>query len=104
MYIRLAQIIWGGFLMVLPSIVGRIMIALGVGYVTYRGFDAAVAWILNQIKSSFSGMPVEVVGYLGYLWVDKAIGMIFSAHTVAVAVKMAGGTSVTKMVTKAPAP
>lgn len=102
MYIKIIQALWGALLVFLPSIIGRILMAMGIGYVTYKGFDAAVNWILNEIKSGFGGMPSEVVSFLGYVWVDKAICMIFSAHAVAVAVKMAGGTSVTKMVTKSP--
>lgn len=45
-------------------------------------------------------MPVDAVAFLAWLWVDKAIGMLFSAYTAAIGIKMAGGTSFTKMITK----
>jgi len=102
MYIRLAQVLWGLFMMVLPSIIGRVLLALGMGFVTFKGFDFIVTWILNNAKDNLAGMPSEILQFLGFLWVDKAIGMIFSAFSAALLVKLAGSTSVTKMVNKAP--
>jgi hypothetical protein len=90
----------GGLLSITGSLVGRVLLALGIGYATFKGFDVSVAWLLTQIKTNIGGMPVEVVSLLGYLWVDKAIGMIFSAYSAALLVKMAGQANVTKMVTK----
>jgi hypothetical protein len=82
--------------------VGRVLIALGMSYVTYSGFDLGINWLLNQIKTDMSAMPSEVVSFLAWCWVDKAIGMIFSAYSAAMVVRLAGGTSITKLVTKKP--
>jgi hypothetical protein len=90
----------GGLMTIAGSLVGRVLLALGLGYVTFKGFDLTVAWLLVQIKANFVGMPADVVSFLGWLWVDKAIGMIFSAYTVAMLAKLAGSANVTKMVTK----
>lgn len=99
---KVIALLWGGFLMLLPSVVGRVMIALGVGYVSYVGFGVAIDTLYSQIKSNFSGMPVEVINFLGYCWVDKAIGMMFSAFVAAHLIKLAGKTAITKMVVGAP--
>lgn len=92
--------IWGGLATVLGSMVGRVLLALGIGYVTYSGFDVGVTWLLNQIKGNFSGMPSDIVSFLAWLWVDRAIGLVFSAYSAALAIRMAGATTMTKMVTK----
>lgn len=92
--------LWGVLAYILPSLVGRVLLALGIGYVAFKGFDLTVGWLLAQIKTNLSAMPLEVVNFLGWLWVDKAIGMIFSAYSAALLVKLAGSTSITKMVTK----
>lgn len=84
----------------LASFVGRALIALGLGYATYTGFQALGTYGLGQIKDAFGGMGADAAGLLGYLWVDKAISVIFSAYTSALALKMAGSTSVTKLVHK----
>lgn len=91
----------GGLLLsIAGSLAGRVLLAIGIGFVTFKGFDISIGWLLTNIKSNFAGMPAEVVSFLGYLWVDKAIGMVFAAFTVSMSAKLAGGTSVSKMVTK----
>lgn len=90
----------GGLLTICGSLVGRVLLALGMGFVTFKGFDLTVSWLLTQIKSYMGSMPADVLSFLAWCWVDKAIGMVFSAYTAAVAVKVAGGTGITKIVTK----
>lgn len=91
----------GGLLLNLTtSIAGRALLALGFGYVTFKGFDIGIGWLLQQIKDNMNGLPVEILQFLAFLWVDKAIGMVFSAYAAAAAIRMAGSTSITKLVTK----
>lgn len=90
----------GGLLTIAGSMVGRILLALGMGYVSYSGFDILVGWLLNQIKADIGSMPSDVVQFLAYLWVDRAISMVFGAYSAAIVVKLAGSTKITKLVTK----
>lgn len=92
----------GGVLTLAGSMVGRVLIALGMSYVTYSGFDLAIGWLLTEIKTNIASMPGEVVSFLAWCWVDKAIGVIFSAYSAAMVVKLAGGSSLTKLVVKKP--
>ena len=92
----------GGLATAMSSMVGRVLLALGLSYVTFSGYDLAVNWLLDQIKADINSMPVEVASFLGYLWIDRAVSMIFSAYTVALGIKMAGSTTITKMVQKGP--
>lgn len=90
----------GGLAQVAGSIAGRVLLALGFGFVTYSGLSVATDFLIAQIKADMNSLPVEVGSFLAYVWVDKAMTMIFSAHAAALAIKMAGGTSITKMVVK----
>lgn len=90
----------GGLLSMCGPMIGRVLLALGMGYVSYKGFDTSITWLLNSIKSSISSMPAEIISFLGWLWLDKAISMIFSAYAAASLVKLAGSASVTKLVSK----
>lgn len=92
----------GGLLTIASSMVGRVLLALGMSYVTYTGFDFSINWLLNQVKDNMAAMPSEIVSFLAWCWVDKAIGMVFSAYAAALVVKLAGGTSLTKLITKSP--
>ncbi|MHA4871602.1 DUF2523 domain-containing protein [Duganella sp. PWIR1] len=92
----------GGLLTIASSMVGRVLLALGMSYVTYTGFDLAITWLLDQVKNNIAAMPSEIVSFMAWLWVDKAISMLFSAYTASIFVKLAGGSSLTKLITKAP--
>jgi len=90
----------GGLLTIVGSVVGRVLLALGLSYVTFSGFDLTITWLQDQIKSDIGSMPADVVSFFGYLWLDKAIGVIFSAYSAALLIKLAGGTAITKLVRK----
>lgn len=92
----------GALLTFAGSMVGRVLIALGMSYITYKGFDVGVQWLFDQIKLNMSGMPGDVVSFLGWLWVDRAISLVFSAYTAALSIKAIGGASITKLVIKKP--
>jgi len=92
--------IGGLLLQLVGSVIGRALIALGMSYVTFRGLNVGIDWLLAEIKSNISAMPAQAIQFLAYLWVDKAIAMMFSAYAAAAVIKMAGGTSMTRLVTK----
>lgn len=94
----LASTIIGALAGSIGSLVGRALVALGIGFVTYNGSQFAIDQIVTVIKNSFSGAPAEVVGLLAFLWVDKALGAMFSAFSAAMVIKGVGG--VTKMQVK----
>ncbi|PRC91033.1 DUF2523 domain-containing protein [Solimicrobium silvestre] len=96
----LVRFIWGGLAIVLPSLVGRVLLALGIGFVTYKGFNIGTDFLMNLIKNNLSGMPSDITSFLAWCWVDKALALMFSSFTASLAIKTAQG-SLTKMVFKA---
>lgn len=91
----------GGLLVsIVGSVVGRVLVSLGMSYVTYKGADTAIGWLLTQIKTNMNLLDPKIVQFLAFLWVDKAISMIFAAYTTALIIKFAGGDTFTKLVTK----
>jgi len=87
----------GGIGMAMGSLVGRILVALGVTYVTYNGVSVVSDWLYAQIIASFGMMPVYITQFMGWLWIDKAISMIFSAWTASMALKIGAGGSITSV-------
>lgn len=83
----------------MASYAGRIFLALGFGTVTYTGISAGIAAIKSQVISGINGMPAEMVGLIGYLWVDKALTIVFSAIAAALTLKTVAG-SIKKVVMK----
>lgn len=90
----------GGLLTICGSLVGRVLLALGMGFITYQGFDVGIGWLLTQIKANITSLPPQVSQFLAFIWLDKAIGLVFSAYSAATLIRMAGSTKITKLVTK----
>ena len=88
----------GALVLAATSIVGRVLIALGVGYFTFTGVSTLGTWVLDTMKGALGGLPSDAMSFLGFLWVDKAITMIFSAWVVALSFKLGGSDSITAMI------
>lgn len=85
---------------ILPSLIGRILLALGISFVTYTGMSVAIDSLYTQVQANFSGLPIETLNLLAYLWVDKAFSLVFSAFSASLAIKTLQGGSITRMVMK----
>jgi len=90
----------GGLLMALSSAVGRVLVALSIGYVTYTGITITLDWIQGQIVERIDGLPSTVISVLGLCQVDTCLSILMSA--VAARLVLSGLTSgkLTKMVIK----
>jgi hypothetical protein len=86
---------------VLEKLLGRILIALGVGVVTATGVDLALNALKAQTISSFSGLPPVWVQLISLAKVDVAFSMLMGTVISAYAVRMVAG-SVSKFVARAP--
>jgi hypothetical protein len=90
----------GGLLQIAGSMVGRVLLQLGLSYVVFSGINIGFDFLKSAAISNMQGAGADVVQLLGYLWVDKAVSLVISTYTAALALKLAGGTNVTKMVLK----
>ncbi|HEY8606097.1 MAG TPA: DUF2523 domain-containing protein [Noviherbaspirillum sp.] len=90
----------GGLAAGAGSIVGRVLLALGIGYLTFSGVGNLGEWVLDQMKGALSGLPADALGFLAFLWVDKGITMIFSAWVAALTFKMGGSDTITSMIVR----
>lgn len=92
--------ILGGLLQIAGSLVGRVLLSLGMSFVVYNGINIGFDLLKNAVVANMQGMGADVVNFMAWLWVDRALSLIMSAYSAALALKMAGGTSITKLVTK----
>ena len=82
----------GGLAGAMGSLAGRALIALGIGFVSYTGIDLAIGAIKSQVLTSVQAVPVDALNLIGYLWLDKAMTVVFSAITIVLSMKLIGGT------------
>lgn len=78
----IASVIWGAFLNIIGSVVGRALVALGLGVVTFTGMNASLDWMRDQAISSILQLDPQVVQLLGVLKVGTFISIISSAVAV----------------------
>ena len=90
----------GGLGSIAGSMVGRILIALGIGYVTYQGVDIAMNFIKDQALSNLvTGYPA-INAALNMLNIGKCINVTFSAIAARNVLNGLTGGSITKQVIK----
>lgn len=69
----------------LPGIVGRVMIALGIGVTSYTFLiPEALSWI----QSYFNTLSSESLQLLGYINVDRAFNLVISAVAMKFSMKL----------------
>jgi hypothetical protein len=69
-------------LRLVDSFVGRVLLALGLGFFTYRGIDTSLAWILNQVSGGLSSGNATITGIIGVLRIDQCVTVLLSAVAV----------------------
>lgn len=69
----------GGLVAMVPTLVGQILISLGIGVATYTGVDVALSWLKTGAVSAMLGLPPQVVGMLALMKVGSCVSMVFSA-------------------------
>lgn len=73
----------GGMLLnLVGSLVGRVLLALGLSVVTYTGVDVALSWLITQALASANTLPAELLQLLAFLKVGECISVITSAVAV----------------------
>lgn len=92
--------LWGTLLQIAGTLVGKVLISLGIGYVTYTGVDTAVTWARDAFLAGMSGLPAAAVGMASTLKVGVCVSMLLSAVTARLVLKGLTGGSVKRMVTK----
>lgn len=69
----------GGLLSITSSLVGRVMVALGIGAVTYTGLTSALDYAKAQALGALTSAPAQLVQLMGYLGVGEFISIVTSA-------------------------
>lgn len=73
----------GGMLLnLVGSLVGRVLLALGLSVVTYAGVDTSLAWLKDQAIASAATLPADLLQLIAFLKVGECISIITSATAV----------------------
>lgn len=90
----------GGLVSAAGSIVGRVLISLGIGYVTYQGLSTAMDYMKSLVWSNLGSLASDTLQLVSVLEVDTAINIMFSAVAARLVIRGLTGGAITKMVIK----
>lgn len=90
MYLLIPALV-GALATFIASAVGRVILALGISYVTYSGITAGLNVLKTMMISQVSGLPSDVVNLVGFVGLDKALTIIFSAFVFRVSLRLVNG-------------
>jgi len=96
MFAILSRILLGALGAALPSLIGRILLALGIGLVSYTGLTVGTNYLSQYIITNLQGAPAIMAGFLGWVGIDSALNLIFSTFTACLALKTFSKMSITK--------
>jgi len=82
------------------SVVGRVLIALGIGYVSYTGIDITLTALKAQVVTQLGSGPATVIACLHLFKVDVVVSILFSAMATRLIVSGLTSGAVTRMVLK----
>ena len=90
----------GGLINIAGTIVGRVLVALGVSAVTYTGLSTTLDWLKAQAFPRLDTLPSNIIGLLGVLQVGTCISILASAYLVRMTLAGLTSGSFKKLVTK----
>lgn len=71
----------GGLIQVAGTLVGRVLISLGIGYMSFTGLDTSLAWLRQTIAAQWSGLPAQTMAVASALQLGSGVSVILSAIT-----------------------
>ena len=77
---------WGAFLAAaIGPLAKRVLVALGLGFISWSGFQAIKVQVLSAVTAAWAGVPADVYQVLALAGVVDAIGVWLGALTAVVA-------------------
>lgn len=74
-----------------PALVAKVLVASGVGIVSYVGMNALLSRVTTVILASAGAIPSEIGVFLNMAGLDVCISMVLSALTIRLALQTTNG-------------
>lgn len=90
----------GALIQGMGTLVGKVLISLGIAYVAYSGIDTMLTSAKTELFSRIAGQGSVVVQLAGVLQVGTCINILVSAYLARLVVQGLTNGKLTSMVTK----
>lgn len=88
----MAQAIYLFIIATIVPIVFKVLVALGIGFVTYSGVTLGIDQISAFVESQFTGLPSYILQLIALMKVDIAISMLLAAYSAKLALQSVNGS------------
>lgn len=69
----------GGLVSAAGTLVGRVLVSLGLGYVTFQGVDASITWARDFAVGKFAALSGNALAVVSTLQIGTVISILTSA-------------------------
>lgn len=69
----------GGLIQACGSLVGRVLVSLGVGYVAYSGVDTSITWARDFLLDRIGALPANAIAVASTMKLGVCISILTSA-------------------------
>lgn len=90
----------GGLVQAAGTLVGRVLMSLGFGYVIFSGLDTSITWAVNAATANLSGLPAAAKAVAEALRIPQIISVMGTALTLRLAFNGMTGGAMRKLVQK----
>jgi hypothetical protein len=86
MALPIAAAVGGVLINITASIVGRVLVALGLGVATYVGVDVALNFLKSEALVWINQLPANLIAMLALMKIGVSLNIIFSATVARMAI------------------
>lgn len=90
----------GGLVEAAGSLVGKVILSLGLGYITYSAVDTSITWARDQVIAQLSGLGADAVGVMSALKLGVCLSILCSALVLRLTLSGLTGGAIKKLVQK----
>lgn len=69
----------GGLIQACGSLVGRVLVSLGIGYVAYSGVDTSITWARDFVLARIGDLPANAIAVASTMKIGVCISILTSA-------------------------
>jgi len=73
--------ILGGLIEVVGTLVGKVLVSLGMGFTVFTGAQALLDFARAEFLSGIGGLPADAIAMAGILKIGVCVSMILSAFS-----------------------
>lgn len=88
----------GGLIQIAGTLVGRVLLSLGIGFVVFSGLDTSLDWVKSEIISSIGQSGSQALAAASALRLGTCISILISALSARLLLNGLTGGTLKKMI------